>query len=82
MPSETPISLQEDDELPKTTNNQEQGLKKKLKSQNHKEMNKIINVLENSVGLSMKECMKILRRLMNYKHSLYCDAINSFCKRK
>ena len=45
-------------------------------------MNKIINVLENFEGSSMKECMKILKRLITYEDPLYFATINAFCKKK
>ncbi|KAL6346212.1 hypothetical protein AAG906_027966 [Vitis piasezkii] len=57
MPSETPISLEEDENLPRNTNDEVQGP-------------------------SMKECMKILKRLLTYEDPLYYVAINAFCKKK
>ena len=45
-------------------------------------MNRIMNVMENFEGPSMKECMKILKRLLTYEDPLYHVAINAFCKKK
>ena len=84
MPSETPINLEEDGDL--QTNNEKQGCKKKSKkgkkAQTHEEINKIINVLENFEGSSMKECMKTLKLLITYDDALYYASINAFCKKK
>ena len=45
-------------------------------------MNRIMNMLENFKGPSVKECMKILRRLLTYEDQLYYVAINVFYKKK
>ena len=45
-------------------------------------MNRIVNVLENFEGPTVKECMKILKRLLTYEDPLYYVAINAFCKKK
>ncbi|RVW44383.1 hypothetical protein CK203_071012 [Vitis vinifera] len=86
MPSETSISLEEDENLPRNTNDEAEGSKKKQKKgkkeQNQEEMNRIINVLENFEGPSVKECMKILKKLLTYEDPLYYVAINGFCKKK
>ena len=86
MPSETSISLEEDENLPRNTNDEVEGSKKKQKKgkkeQNQEEMNRIINVLENFEGPSVKECMKILKKLLTYEDPLYYVAINGFCKKK
>ena len=44
MPSETLVSLEEDDNLPRNTSDEIQGFKKKKKTQ---EINRIMNVLKN-----------------------------------
>ena len=86
MPSETSISLEEDEDLPRNTNDEAEGSKKKQKKgkkeQTQEEMNRIMNVLENFEGPSVKECMKILKRLLTYEDPLYYVAINAFCKKK
>ncbi|RVW37635.1 hypothetical protein CK203_097944 [Vitis vinifera] len=86
MPSETSISLEEDENLPRSTNDEVEGSKKKQKKgnkdQTQEEMNRIMNVLENFEGPSIKECMKILNRLLTYEDPLYYVAINAFCKKK
>ncbi|XP_034700866.1 L10-interacting MYB domain-containing protein-like isoform X2 [Vitis riparia] len=86
MASETSISLEEDENLPRNTNDEVEGSKKKQKKgkkeQNQEEMNRIINVLENFEGPSVKECMKILKKLLTYEDPLYYVAINGFCKKK
>ncbi|RVX22137.1 hypothetical protein CK203_001004 [Vitis vinifera] len=86
MPSETSISLEEDEDLPRNTNDEAEGSKKKQKKgkkeQTQEEMNRIVNVLENFEGPSVKECMKILKRLLTYEDPLYYVAINAFCKKK
>ena len=41
-----------------------------------------MNVLENFEGPSMKECMKILKKLLTYEDPLYYVAINAFFKKK
>ena len=56
--------------------------KKGKKKQTQEEMNRIMNVMENFEGPSMKECMKILKRLLTYEDPLYYVAINAFCKKK
>lgn len=75
MPSETSISLEEDEDLPRNTNDEAEGSKKKQKKgkkeQTQEEMNRIMNVMENFEGPSMKECMKILKRLLTYEDPLY-----------
>ena len=54
MPSETPISLEEDENLLRNTNDEVQSSKKKQKKwkkeQTQEEMNRIMNVLENFEG--------------------------------
>ncbi|KAJ9682471.1 hypothetical protein PVL29_018400 [Vitis rotundifolia] len=75
MPSETSISLEEDEDLPRNTNDE-------AEEQTQEEMNRIMNVLENFEGPSVKECMKILKRLLIYEDPLYYVAINAFCKKK
>ncbi|RVW13271.1 L10-interacting MYB domain-containing protein [Vitis vinifera] len=86
MPSETSISLEEDEDLPRNTNDEAEGSKKKQKKgkkeQTQEEMNRIVNVLENFEGPTVKECMKILKRLLTYEDPLYYVAINAFCKKK
>ncbi|RVX12863.1 hypothetical protein CK203_009851 [Vitis vinifera] len=86
MPSETSISLEEDEDLPRNTNDEAKGSKKKQKKgkkeQTQEEMNRIMNVLETFEGPSVKECMKILKRLLTYEDPLYYVAINAFCKKK
>ncbi|KAJ9692959.1 hypothetical protein PVL29_011881 [Vitis rotundifolia] len=72
MPSETLISLEEYEDLPRNTNDEK----------TQEEMNRIMNVLENFEGPSVKECMKILKRLLTYKDPLYYVKINAFCKKK
>ncbi|RVX05813.1 hypothetical protein CK203_023807 [Vitis vinifera] len=57
MPSETSISLEEDENLPRNTNDEAEGP-------------------------SVKECMKILKKLLTYEDPLYYVAINGFCKKK
>ena len=70
MPSETPISLEEDENLPRNTSEKVQCSKKKQKKgkkeQTQEEMNKIMNALENFEGPSVKECMNILKKLTTY----------------
>ena len=62
MPSETLLSLEEDENLLRNTNDEKiEGKKEKTK----KEINKIINVFENFERPSVKYCMKILMRLFN-----------------
>ena len=86
MPSETPISLEEDENLPRNTSEEVQCSKKKQKKgkkeQTQEEMNKIMNALENFEGPSVKECMNILKKLTTYEDPLYYVAINAFCKKK
>ena len=86
MPNKTLINLEEDENLPRNTNDEVQGSKKKQKKvkkeQTQEEMNRIMNVMENFEGPSMKECMKILKRLLTYEDPLYYVAINAFCKKK
>ena len=86
MPSETSISLEEDEDLPRNTNDETEGSKKKQKKgkkeQTQEEMYRIVNVLENFEGPTVKECMKILKRLLTYEDPLYYVAINAFCKKK
>ena len=41
-----------------------------------------MNALENFEGLSVKECMKILKKLTTYEDPLYYVVINAFCKNK
>ncbi|RVW96101.1 L10-interacting MYB domain-containing protein [Vitis vinifera] len=83
---ETSISLEEDEDLPRNTNDEAVGSKKKQKKrkkeQTQEEMNRIVNVLENFEGPSVKECMKILKRLLTYEDPLYYVTINAFCKKK
>ena len=45
-------------------------------------MSKIMNALENFEGPSVKECMKILKKVTTYEDLLYYVAINAFCKKK
>ena len=58
MPSKTSISLEEDEDLPRNTNDEAEGSKKKQKKgkkeQTQEEMNRIMNVLENFEGPSVK----------------------------
>ena len=86
MPSETSISLEEDENFPRNTNDEVEGSKKKQKKWNKKqtqeEINRIMNVLENFEGPLIKECMKILKRLLTYEDPLYYVAINVFYKKK
>ena len=86
MPSETSISLEEDENFPRNTNDEVEGSKKKQKKWNKKqtqeEINRIMNVLENFEGPLIKECMKILKRLLTYENPLYYVAINVFYKKK
>ncbi|WJZ86773.1 hypothetical protein VitviT2T_006199 [Vitis vinifera] len=86
MPSETSVSLEEDEDLPRNTNDETEGSKKKQKKgkkeQTQEEMYRIVNVLENFEGSTVKECMKILKRLLTYEDPLYYVAINAFCKKK
>ena len=86
MPSETSISLEEDENLPRSTNDEVEGSKKKQKKgnkdQTQEEMKRIMNVLKNFEGPSVKECMKILKRLLSYEDLLYYVTINVFCKKK
>ncbi|KAJ9697390.1 hypothetical protein PVL29_009281 [Vitis rotundifolia] len=86
MPSKTSISLEEDENLPRNTNDEAEGSKKTQKKgkkeQTQEEMNRIMNMLENFEGPSIKECMKILKRLLTYEDSLYYVAINAFFKKK
>ena len=56
--------------------------KKGKKKQTQEEMNRIMNVLENFEGPLIKECMKILKRLLTYENPLYYVAINVFYKKK
>ena len=86
MSSETSISLEEDENWPRNTNDEVEGSKKKhnkgKKEQTQEEMNRIMNVLENFEGPSVKECVKILKRLLTYDDPLYYVEINVFCKKK
>ena len=86
MPSKTSISLEEDENLPRNTNDEAKDSKKKQKKgkkqQTQEEINRIMNVLKNFEGPSIKDCMKILKRLLNYEDPLYYVAINAFCKKK
>ena len=41
-----------------------------------------MNMLENFKRPSVKECMKILKRLLTYEDPLYYVATNAFCKKK
>ena len=86
MPSETLISLEGDKDLPRNTNDEAESSKKKQKKgkkeQTQEEMNRIMNVLENFEGPSVKECIKILKRFLTYEDPLYYVAINAFCKKK
>ena len=86
MSSKTSISLEKDQNLPRNTNEEEEGSKKKQKKgkkeQTQEEMNRIMNVLENFEGPSVKECIKILKRFLTYEDPLYYVAINAFCKKK
>ena len=58
MPSKTSISLEEDEKLPRNTNDEVEGSKKTQKKgkkeQTQEEMNRIMNVLENFEGSSVK----------------------------
>ena len=58
MPSETLINLEEDENFPKNTNDEVEGSKKTQKKgkkeQTQEEMNRIMNVLENFEGSSVK----------------------------
>ena len=45
-------------------------------------MKRIMNVLENFEGPSVKECVEILKRLLTYDDPLYYVEINVFCKKK
>ena len=56
--------------------------RKEKKEQTQEEMSKIMNALENFQGPSVKECMKILKKLTTYEDSLYYVVINAFCKKK
>ena len=86
MPSETQISLEEDENLLRNTSEEVQCSKKKQKKgkkeQTQEEMSKIMNALENFEGPLVKECMKILKKLTTYEVPLYYVAINAFCKKK
>ena len=86
MPSETPISLEEDENLLRNTSEKVQCSKKKQNKgkteQTQEEMSKIMNALENFEGPSVKECMKILKKVTTYEDLLYYVAINAFCKNK
>ena len=86
MPSETSISLEEDEDLPRNTNDEAEGSKKKQKKgkkeQTQEKMNRIMNVLENFEGPSVKECVKILKRLLTYDDPLYYVEIMCFARRK
>ncbi|KAL6326393.1 hypothetical protein AAG906_008255 [Vitis piasezkii] len=71
---ETSISLEEDEDLPRNTNDEAKVLRKKKKrkkEQTQEEMKRIMNVLENFEGPSVKECMKILKKLLTYEDLLY-----------
>ena len=85
MPNETPISLEEDENLLRNTSEEVQCSKKKhkgKKEQTQEEMSKIMNALEHFERPSVKECMKILKKLTTYEDPLYYVAINAFCKKK
>ena len=66
MPSKTPISLEEDENLLRNTSEEVQCSKKKhkkgKKEQTQEKMSKIMNALNNFEGPTMKECMKILKK--------------------
>ena len=80
------LNLKEDENLPRNTNEEVQGSKKKYKKwkkeQTQEEINRIINVLKNLERPLVKDCMKTLGRLLAYKDPLYCMATNVFCKKK
>ena len=89
MPSETPISLEEDENLLRNTSEEVQCSKKKQKKgkkeQTQEEMSKIMNAIENFEGPSVKECMKILKKLTTYEDPLYYVAnlqLMHFARRK
>lgn len=85
MPSETPISLKKDENLPKNTNNEVKGSKKNIKKKRKNKFKKKWNseyIWEFWRIPREGEYMKSLRRLLTYEDPLYYVATNAFWKKK
>ena len=80
----TPNSDVNFEEHPIQNEEQPKKQKKRKVDGNRQDVDKIINALEKSDdrGPSVKDCVLILKRILNYKNPLYFVASKALCKRR